>query len=328
MKAVLMSGFGDPDVLFIGEAPAPRLGPGELLVRVRATALNRADLLQRRGHYPPPPGASDILGLEIAGEVAEVGAGTSGWRIGDRVCALLPGGGYAQYAVIPAGMAMRIPPNLSFEQAAAIPEVFLTAYLNLFWLARFAAHDRVLIHAGASGVGTAAIQLVREAGGRSWVTAGSTEKIARCLELGAEAGWNYHDGSFAPFVAEQTAGQGVDIVLDFVGAPYFHDNLRSLAMDGRLVVIGTMGGVKVDEVDLGYLLGRRLQIIGTALRSRPVAEKMRLTQAFWFFAEERFASARLRPVVDTVFPWTDVVAAHRYMEENRNTGKIVLRVDS
>ncbi|WP_026962717.1 NAD(P)H-quinone oxidoreductase [Alicyclobacillus herbarius] len=327
MKAVLMTHFGDPDVLYLGEAPTPRPARGELLVRVRATALNRADLLQRRGKYPPPPGASEILGLEMAGEVAEVGEGVDGWRVGDRVCALLPGGGYAEYAVIPAGMAMRIPPSLSFEQAAAIPEVFLTAFLNLFWLARFAPGERVLIHAGASGVGTAAIQLVREGGGKSWVTAGSAEKIARCLELGAEAGWNYHEGSFASFVAEQTSGRGVDIILDFIGAPYFSDNIRSLAVDGRLVVIGTMGGTRVDGVDLGVLLGRRLQVIGTALRSRSVSEKIRLTQAFWAFAEPRFATARMVPVVDSVFPWTDVAAAHQYMEENRNTGKIVLRIE-
>jgi tumor protein p53-inducible protein 3 len=327
VKAVLMSGYGDSDVLHIGEVPDLKAGPGELLVRVRATALNRADLLQRRGLYPPPPGASEVLGLEMAGEVAAVGEGVSGWRVGDRVCALLPGGGYAQYAVIPAGMAMPVPDSFTFEQAAAIPEVFLTAYLNLFWLGDLKPGEWVLIHAGASGVGTAAIQLVREAGGHSLVTAGSAEKLQRCLELGAQAGWNYHDGSFAQFVAEQTDGRGVDIILDFVGAPYFQDNLKSLAVDGRLVVIGTMGGTTVDRLDLGFLLGRRLQIIGTALRSRSVEEKMRLTQAFIEFAGPRFADGRLVPIVDSVFPWTEVAEAHRYMEANRNIGKIVLRVE-
>lgn len=326
MKAVLMKGFGGPEVLYIGEAPDPVPGEGELLVRVHATALNRADLLQRRGQYPPPPGASEVLGLEMAGEVVRVGPGCEGWQPGDKVFALLPGGGYAQYAVVPQGMAMRIPEGFSYEQAAAIPEVFLTAYLNLFWLGGLREGQTVLVHAGASGVGTAAIQLIREAGATSIVTAGSSEKIQRCLELGAKAGWNYHDGSFLPFVREQTGGEGVHIILDFVGAPYFDDNIRALRRDGRLIVIGTMGGTDVPHFNLGYLLANRLQVIGTALRSRSVADKIGLTCDFWAFAEGRFADGRMKPVIDTVFDWEDVVEAHRYMEANRNVGKIVLRV--
>ncbi|MCL6517527.1 NAD(P)H-quinone oxidoreductase [Alicyclobacillus sp.] len=326
MRAVCMKEFGGPEVLYLGEAPDPKPGPGELLVRVRATALNRADLLQRRGLYPPPPGASEVLGLEMAGEVAAVAPGVQGWREGDRVCALLPGGGYAEYAVIPAGMAMRLPDGMTFEQGAAIPEVFLTAYLNLFWLGRMQAGDRVLVHAGGSGVGTAAIQIVREAGSVGWTTAGSKEKLERCLALGARAGWNYHDGPFDGWIREQTDGRGVDIILDFIGAPYFAANIRSLAVDGRLILVGTMGGAKVDGVDLGVLLGRRLQVIGTALRSRSVVEKMRLTQEFWTWACARFADGRLVTVIDSVLDWRDVADAHRYMEENRNFGKIVLRV--
>ncbi|QSO50394.1 NAD(P)H-quinone oxidoreductase [Alicyclobacillus curvatus] len=326
MKAVLMHEFGDSDVLYIGETETPQVGDGELLVRVRATALNRADLLQRMGYYPPPKGASEIIGLEMAGEIVDVGGGVTGYRVGDRVCALLPGGGYAQYAVIPADMAMPLPENLSFEQGAAIPEVFLTAYLNLVQLGGFQSGMDVLIHAGASGVGTAAIQLVRELGGRSLVTAGSPDKLARCSELGAAAGWNYKSGSFVAFVDEQTEGRGVDIILDFVGAPYLADNLKSLAMDGRVVIIGTMGGAKASEVDLGTILARRLQVIGTALRSRSAKQKAALTRAFWDFAFPRFSDGRLMPVIDTVMDWNDVKAAHDRMAANQNTGKIVLRV--
>jgi tumor protein p53-inducible protein 3 len=326
MRAVVMTGFGGTDVLKIGEVPTPAVGTGELLVRVRATALNRADLLQRRGLYPPPKGASDILGLEMAGEVAEVGPGCEGWNVGDRVCALLPGGGYAEYAVIPAGMAMRLPDQFTYEQGAAIPEVFLTAYLNLYWLGGLASGQTVLIHAGASGVGTAAIQLVREAGSTAFVTAGSEEKIARCLELGAKAGWNYKQGPFAEWVLEQTDGRGVNLILDFVGAPYFGQNLECLAVDGRLIVIGTMGGSRVDQLDLGKLLFKRQQIIGTALRSRSIADKIKLTQEFAAYAMPRFADQRLRPVIDRVFDWKDVAEAHKYMESNANIGKIVLTV--
>ncbi|MCL6454482.1 MAG: NAD(P)H-quinone oxidoreductase [Alicyclobacillus sp.] len=326
MRAVLLKAFGDVENLYLGEVPDLEPGTGELLIRVHATALNRADLLQRRGHYPPPPGASEILGLEVAGEVAAVGPGVAGWQPGDRVCALLPGGGYAEQAVVPAAMAMRLPDNLTYEQGAAIPEVFLTAYLNLIDLAGCQGGDTVLIHAGASGVGTAAIQLAREVGAVSLVTAGSPEKLARCLELGARAGWNYKEGDFAAWVAEQTSGRGVDIILDFVGAPYFHSNLQSLAVDGRLVIIGTMGGTHVDQVNLGLLLGRRLQVIGTALRSRSVERKAALSQAFAAFAMPRFADGRMAPVVDSVFDWQDVREAHLRMEQNRNVGKIVLRV--
>lgn len=326
MKAVLLHGHGDTDVLHIGETDDPIAGAGELLVRVHATALNRADILQRRGGYPPPPGASEILGLEMAGVVVGIGANVSNWRVGDRVCALLPGGGYAEYVTVPAEAAMSIPANLTYEEATAIPEVFLTAYLNLFWLGGLSAGKTVLIHAGASGVGTAAIQLVREAGGTSLVTAGSAAKLERCLDLGATAGWNYHDGSFEPWVKEQTSGRGVDIILDFIGATYFEDNVKSLAVDGRLIIIGTMGGAEVPGLNLGQLLYRRLQVIGTALRSRSVSDKAKLSQELMDFARARFEAGIIKPVIDTVFDWTEVANAHRYMEANQNIGKIVLHV--
>lgn len=234
-----MNGFGGTEVLKIGKCPDPIMGKGDLLVRVQATALNRADLLQRRGYYPPPLGASDILGLEMAGEVVAVGANVTGWATGDQVCALLAGGGYAEYAVIPDKMAMKIPSGLDGIQAAAIPEAFLTAYMNLYWLGGLTSGQKILVHAGASGVGLAALQLIREAGAMAIATAGSEKKLQSCKAFGAAAGWNYHDGPFAPFVADQTSGQGVDIILDFVGAPYFKDNVNSLALDGKLIVIGT-----------------------------------------------------------------------------------------
>ncbi len=326
MKAVLMKHYGDSGVLYIGEYPEPACGANELLVNVKATALNRADLLQRRALYPPPPGASPILGLEMAGEVAKVGSEVTGWKPGDRICALLPGGGYAERAVIPAGMAMRLPEHFTYEQGAAVPEVFLTAYLNLFWLGGLKEGDNVLVHAGASGVGTAAIQLIREAGAVPFVTAGSPRKLEKCLELGAAAGWNYNDGPFAPWIAEQTEGRGVNIVLDFIGAPYFADNVASLAVGGKLIVIGTMGGSRVDGVNLSHLLSRRLQIIGTALRTRSVDDKIRLTRDFAAFALPRFADGRLKPVIDSVWDWRDAAQAHEYMESNANIGKIVLKV--
>lgn len=327
MNAVLVREPGGAEQLYMGEAETPRPAPGELLVRVKATALNRADLLQRRGLYPPPPGASSILGLEMAGEVVEIGGQASRWQVGDRVCALLPGGGYAEYVAIPEEMAMPVPPSFSYAEAAAIPEVWLTAYLNLFWLGALGKGSRVLVHAGASGVGTAAIQLVREAGGVSWVTAGSERKLERCRELGAAGGWNYRSGSFAEWLHE-CVPDGVDIVMDFVGAPYLQDNLRALAADGRLIVIGTLGGgIYEGELNLSYLLMKRLQVIGTNLRMRTLADKIALTQEFSAYAMPRFASGTLKPVIDRVYDWREVAEAHRYMERNENMGKIILQVD-
>jgi len=285
MRAVLMSGLGGIEFLHIGDHPDPVMKEDELLVRIRATALNRADLLQRRGKHPPPEGVPDILGLEMAGEVLAAGPAAGDWKPGDRVCALLPGGGYAELVSIPAGLAMPIPPNLSFEEAAAIPEVFLTAFQNLFNVAMLSRGQIVLVHAGGSGVGTAAIQLIREAGAYSLATAGSPEKIARCLSLGARAGWNYKEGPFSQWVAGQTDGRGVDIVLDFVGAPYFEQNLESLAKDGKMVVIGTMGGSRVEKFELRTLMSKRLQVTGAGLRSMDTPRKIALTRKFADFAQ-------------------------------------------
>ena len=327
MKAVLVKEPGGRDQLVIGEFPKPTPTDDELLVKVHATAINRADILQREGKYPPPEGASPILGLEMAGVVEEVGKNcTEMWKPGDRVFGLLPGGGYAEYAVIPGEMAMPIPKGFSFEEAAAIPEVFLTAYQCLFWVGNLQKDEIVLIHAGASGVGTAAIQLVKAAGANSIVTVGTEEKRQFCLRLGASHAFNYKEGEFAEKVLAVTDNQGVHLVLDFVGASYWQQNIRALTMDGRLVLISTLGGSRLDNASLGPILAKRLRIAGTTLRSRSLSYKKDLTREFASFALPLFVSGELKPVIDRIFPWEEVKEAHRYMEENRNIGKIVLRI--
>lgn len=325
MKAVLIDRPGDETVLRIGEAPEPAMGPGELRLRVAATAVNRADLLQRQGMYPPPPGASSILGLECAGTVVEMGVGVTGWKPGDRAMALLAGGGYAEQVVVHAGSALRVPERLSLEEAAAIPEVFLTAFLNLFEVGGLSAGGSALVHGGGSGVGTASIQLVKAAGARVLITAGSEDKCVRCLELGADVAIDYRKENFAERVREETGGRGVEVVLDSIGAQYFEGNLASLAMGGRLVLIGLMGGAKV-EANLAVLLAKRLHVIGSTLRARPVEEKAAIVAAF----ERRFgadlAAGRVRPIVDRVLPLEDVAEAHRSMKASEHFGKIVLKV--
>lgn len=323
LKAILFDQPGDPDVLRYDDAPDPQPAEGELLVRVRATAVNRADLLQRRGGYAPPPGASPILGLELAGEVL---APAGDWRAGDRVMAVVTGGGYAQLAAVPAGVAIRIPEPFSFEQAAAIPEAFLTAYLNLFTLGRLQPGDAALIHAGASGVGTAAIQLARAAGARVLATAGSDEKLALCRELGAEVAINYRAEAFQDCVRAATGGRGADVVLDFVGAPYWDANMAALAPGGRLMLIGFLGGSR-GQLDLGAIMGKSLTVTSTTLRRTPLPQKIALTRAFAEFALPRFASGELRPVVDTILPLAQAAEAHQLLEANRNAGKVVLRVE-
>src|SRR6266498_3508222 len=306
MKAILFDQPGDPDVLRYGDAPDPQPGADELLVRVHATAVNRADLLQRRGGYAPPPGASPILGLELAGEVVQpVGE----WRTGDRVMAVVTGGGYAEVAAVPAGLAMRIPERFSYQEAAAIPEAFLTAYLNLFTLGRLQPGEVALIHAGASGVGTAAIQLAHAAGARAIVTAGSDEKLALCRELGAELAINYRSESFADRVQAATGGRGADVVLDFIGAPYWDSNMAALALGGRLMLIGFLGDSR-GQLDLGTIMGKSLTIAGTTLRRTPLPQKRALTQAFAEFALPRFARGELRPVTDRVMPLAQAAEAH------------------
>ncbi len=326
MKAILPKEPGGVDKLVMAEVPRPEPRADELLVRVRAAGVNRADILQREGKYPPPKGVGPVLGLEMAGEVVEVGPNCSGWRSGDRVCALLPGGGYAEYVTIPAKMGIPIPANLTFEQAAAIPEVFLTAYQALYWLGELKAGQEVLVHAGASGVGTAAIQLIREAGATAIVTAGSAKKLDFCSGLGAKVAINYKAGEFAPDVLEATHQRGVDIILDFVGASHWEQNLECLARDGRLIILALMSGAMIEKMNLLTILRKRLHIIGTTLRSRDLEYKIRLTSEFVKNILPMIEEGRLQPVIDTVFPWRKVKQAHRRMEENLNMGKIVLTI--
>lgn len=325
MQAIQLTTFGGPEQLFLGSFPTPKPSEQEVLVRVEATALNRADTLQRQGKYPPPPGESPILGLEMAGTVAEVGKGVTKWQPGDRVCGLLGGGGYAEYAVVHEDMALPIPGGMDAEQAAAIPEVFLTAFQALQWLARLQAGETVLIHAGGSGVGTAAIQLARVMGARSMVTA-SASKHAICLELGAEKAIDYREEDFEAAVLAYTQQQGADVALDFIGAPYFQQNINVLRTDGRLILLALMGGVKTEQLNISSVLRKRLQITGSTLRARTLEYKIALAQDLFRFAWPLFEEGTLKPIVDSVFDWKDVAEAHRYMEANRNVGKIVLRV--
>ncbi|MDX5435741.1 MAG: NAD(P)H-quinone oxidoreductase [Pontibacter sp.] len=325
MKAILVKQPGGPEQLVLGEHEQPLPKPYELLVRVHATALNRADTLQRQGKYPAPKGASPLLGLEIAGEVVEAGVNCTRYKKGDKVFGLLPGGGYAEYAVIDEQMAMPIPENLSMEEAAAIPEVFLTAFQALMWLGKLKAGERVLIHAGASGVGTAGIQLARAAKAEVLVTA-SEGKLHACKELGAHKAINYKEVPFEDEVLAYTNNEGVDVIVDFIAGPYFNQNLDCLRLDGRLVILASLGGGKVDGVDLRKILTKRLQVMGSTLRSRSREYQIKLTQEMSQFALPHFKSGAIIPVVDSMYDWQDVAEAHRYMEQNKNIGKIVLRV--
>ena len=325
MKAIILKQPGGPEQLILGEYEQPLPKPYELLVRVHATALNRADTLQRQGKYPPPKGESPLLGLEMAGEVVEAGISCTRFKKGDKVMGLLPGGGYAEYAVVHEEMAMPIPDNLSMEEAAAIPEVFLTAWQALVWLGKLQAGERTLIHAGASGVGTAAIQLARALKADVLVTA-SEHKIKACLELGAHKAIDYQDVPFEDEVLAYTNSEGVDVIVDFIAGPYFKQNIECLRLDGRLVLLASLGGGKVEEFDLRQILIKRLQVIGSTLRSRTRDYQIKLTQDMSNFALPLFQSGAIKPVVDSVFDWQEVAEAHRYMEANKNIGKIVLRV--
>lgn len=326
MKAVIFSSPGSADQLQIGELETPTPKPQEILVKVAATAVNRADILQREGKYPPPEGASPILGLEMSGEVVEAGKEVTKWKVGDKVFGLLPGGGYAAYAVIHQDMAMPVPDNLSLPEAAAIPEVFLTAFQALRWLGHFQAGEHILIHAGASGVGTAAIQLARQMQAGQIIITASAGKHQACLNLGADLAIDYRSENFQEAVAHHTSGQGVDLIIDFIAAPYFEKNINCLKQDGRLILLALMGGSKVSEFDLRKLLQKRLRITASTLRSRTREYQISLTQDFASFALPRLREEHLVPVINRVFKWQDVQEAHRYMESNENTGKIVLQL--
>lgn len=322
MKAIVYQAHGDESVLRWGEAEAPALVPGSVRVAVASTSVNRADLLQRQGFYPPPPGASPILGLELAGRVVEVADGVADWQPGDEVMALVAGGGYAEEAVVDARHLMPVPAAVGLPDAGAVPEVFLTAWLNLFELGGLSAGGRVLIHGGSGGVGTAAIQLARQVGAEIWTTAGGPERVAQCVALGAEHGIDYRSEDFDAVLRE--AG-GVDVVLDVMGAAYLDKNLKALRHDGRVVVIGLQGGVK-GEANLGLMLSRRLSVIGSTLRARDAESKARIVAAF----RERFwpllDDGTLRPVIDRRLPLAEAAEAHRVMARGAQFGKIVLTV--
>jgi tumor protein p53-inducible protein 3 len=325
MKAIIIDKPGDESVLKMGEVPDPVPGPTDLLIKVHCTALNRADIMQRQGYYPPPPGASPILGLECAGEVIGLGSEVTGWRVGDRAMALLAGGGYAENAAVHYGCAIHIPAVLSDEEAAAIPEVFLTAFLNLLMLGDIQAGESALIHGGGSGVGTAAIQLLRESGARSIVTAGSDAKCEQCLRHGADAAINYTAGPFAPKVRAATNDRGVEVILDSIGAAYLAQNLDALAHGGRLILIGIMKGART-EIDLTAVLRRHLRIFGSTLRTRSATEKTGIVNAFLNRFGPALEAGRLRPPIHKTFSLAEAPEAHRMMQASQHFAKIVLRV--
>ena len=325
MKAVIRTGDGGTDVLKIKEIPPPQPTETQLLVDVKATALNRADLIQRRGGYPPPPGESEILGLEIAGTVSGIGENVTAFNIGDRVFGLVGGGGYAEKAVIDHRMAIPIPSDWSFEEATAVPEVFFTANENIFTLGKLTKRETILIHAGGSGVGSAGIQIAHHAGAKVFVTAGTTEKINKCIELGAKAGINYKETDFTDEISRLTNGDGVDVVLDFIGAKYLQPNLNILKTKGRLLQVGLMSGSETD-INLGIVMRKRLKIIGSVMRPQSLEEKIAITQRFVERWLPELKAGTLRPIIDTVFTLEQVQEAHEYMEANRNFGKILLKI--
>ena len=327
MRAIVLDGFGGPEVMRLADVPVPEPGAGEVRVRVAATSVNRPDLVQREGNYAPPPGESDILGLEIAGVVDAVGDGETAWRVGDRVFALVAGGGYAERCVARSDHCVAVPDGLSLREAACIAETYLTAWLNVFELGGLEDGESVLLHGGGGGVNTAAIQLCRAFAPSSTlhVTA-SGGKLERVRELGAHHVFDYRETRFADEIRTLTEKRGVDVILDHLGAPYLADNQRSLAVGGRLVQIGIMGGAKA-ELNLGALMVKRQRLIGSVLRSRPPAEKAALIGRFAERVAPRFASGELRPLVSSVVPLAEAADAHRAMADGKHFGKIVLDVD-
>lgn len=326
MRAVVASGPGGPEVLALGEVPEQDPGPGEVAIAVAATAVNRADLLQRQGHYPPPPGASDVLGLECSGAVAAVGEGVTGWSVGDECCALLAGGGYAERVVVPAGQVMPVPDGVALVDAAALPEVACTVWSNVFMIAGLQPDEWFLVHGGAGGIGTMAIQLAAAFGARVMTTGGSAEKLAQCAGLGAEVTIDYKQQDFVAEVkGGATDGHGADVILDNMGASYLGRNVDALATEGRLVVIGMQGGTK-GELDLGMLLRKRGAVIATALRSRPVEEKAAICAAVVEHVWPLVADGTIRPVVGARFALADAGRAHALMESGDGHGKILLTV--
>lgn len=327
MKAVLMEGFGGIDVLRVGEADKPVPGENQVLVKVAATSINRPDLVQREGKYPPPPGDSEILGLEVAGTVEELGPGVVGWKVGDRVMSLVGGGGYAEYAVAYADHLMPIPDAMSFEEAACVCESYITAFLNVFMIGGLKDAETVILHGGGGGVNTAAIQLCKALTPKTRIiVTAHPSKIDRVRELGADLIIDFtQTPDFSEAVKEFTKKKGADVILDHVGAKYLTPNMNSLAYAGRLVVIGVISGIKA-ELNLALMMVKRQQIIGSVLRSRPVRDKGEIVAEFTRTALPKFADRTIVPIIEKVFPLNDVVEAHRMMEEDRHFGKIVLKI--
>jgi putative PIG3 family NAD(P)H quinone oxidoreductase len=325
MIAVEITHPGGPDVLVAAERPVPSPGPADVLIRVAAAGVNRPDVMQRMGHYPPPPGASDIPGLEVAGTIARVGADAGAWSPGDRVCALVAGGGYAEYCVAPALQCLPVPRDMDVVHAAAIPEAFFTVWVNLFERGRLQAGESVLIHGGSSGIGTTAIQLARARGSQVFATAGTADKCAACERLGAERAFNYHETDFVAATREATGGRGVDVVLDMVGGDYLPRNLDVLATDGRLVQIAVLGGVKA-TLNLITMMQRRLTLTGSTLRARPVADKGTIAAHLHANVWPLLDAGLVRPVIHATFPLARAADAHRVMESGVHIGKLVLVV--
>ncbi|MBW4022143.1 MAG: NAD(P)H-quinone oxidoreductase [Proteobacteria bacterium] len=326
MRVILTDGAGAPEVMRLGSAPLPRPDSGEVLIRVEAAGVNRPDISQREGKYPPPPDASPILGLEVAGTVAALGEGTTGWSVGDRVCALANGGGYAEYCAVPGTQCLPWPAGYDAIQAAALPETYFTVWANLFQMGRLHAGESVLIHGGTGGIGVTAIQLAAEFGAVVFTTVGSADKARACERLGAHAAINYHEADFAAEITRLTAHRGVDVILDMVGAPYFPRNIASLKRGGRLVMIAFMQGSIIDRLDLLPIMVKRLTVTGSTMRPRTTVEKAAvargLLERVWPVLDE----GRCAPVIETSFPLAEVAAAHRLLETRGHIGKIMLRV--
>jgi len=325
MVAIQISTPGGPEVLVPVERPTPIAAAGEVLVKVAAAGVNRPDVLQRQGRYPPPPGITDIPGLEVAGIIEAVGPGVDSWRVGDRVCALVSGGGYAEFCVVPAPQCLPLPRGLDFTHAAAIPETTFTVWTNVFERGKLTRGETILIHGGSSGIGTTAIQLARAFGARVFATAGSTDKCKACEAIGAERAVNYREADFVAAVKELTNGRGVDVVLDMVAGDYVQRNIDALAMDGRLVMIGRQGGVK-SEIDIMPILRKRLVLTGSTLRTRSIEEKGALANAVHQHVWPLFESGAVQVIVHQTFPLRDAASAHRVMESSAHVGKLVLQV--
>ncbi len=325
MRAVAISAPGGPEVLVEGEHETPRPGPGEILIRVRAAGVNRPDVLQRKGAYPPPPGASPLPGLEVAGEVAALGEGSGRWKVGDAVCALTNGGGYAEYVTVHGTNALPVPEGFSMREAAALPETFFTVWHNVFERGALRPGETLLVHGGSSGIGTTAIQLATALGSRVIATAGSPEKCAACEDLGAARAVNYRTEDFVAVAKEVTAGKGVDMILDMVGGDYLARNIHAAAPDGRIVLIATQGGAEA-AADLGRLMVKRLTLTGSTLRPRSVEFKGEIAEALEARVWPLLAARRIAPVMDRQFPLREAAEAHRRMEEGSHIGKIVLDV--